>query len=75
MGLENGVFQVFRDWVDDDGIRKNLDALLVSADVVDGIAYNSLQKLVAYKIRRGQDKDIRDLKLIDEHLQTQGRDD
>lgn len=63
-GLEDGPFQVFRDWTDDDGRRKSLGDLLEDADVIDGIAYNSLDKLYAYKLRRRLDKDLKDLELI-----------
>ncbi|HRQ86578.1 MAG TPA: hypothetical protein PLY16_00535 [Candidatus Saccharibacteria bacterium] len=66
LGLERGPFQVFSDWTDDDGMRKTVEELLLDADIVDGIAYNSLDKLYAYKLRRGLDKDLRDLQLIDE---------
>ncbi len=66
IGLENGPFQVFYDWTDDDGVVKSVEELLESADIVEGVAYNSLDKLSAYKLRRGQDKDLRDLELINQ---------
>ena len=63
-GLEHGCFQVFSDWTDSDGVRKVVEELLSDADIIDGIAYNSLDKLYAYKLRRGLDKDLKDLELI-----------
>ena len=35
--------------------------------VVDGVAYNSLDKLYNYMVRRGLDKDLKDLERIDEY--------
>ena len=67
LGLEEGPFQVFQDWTDDDGVRKPFELLVQDADVVDGVAYNSLDKLYNYKVRRGLDKDLKDLERIDEY--------
>jgi hypothetical protein len=63
VGIESGVFQAYNQWTDDLTIKK-LPELLVDAQWVEGIPYNSLAKLALYKERRGRDKDMVDLELI-----------
>lgn len=67
VGLQHNQFQVYDRW-DDDGIIKNLEALLVDAEWIDGVAYNSLEKLVSSKVRRGREKDIEDVQRIRDYL-------
>lgn len=66
-GIENSVFQAYDHWTDEKTVKK-LDELLVDAQWVNGVAYNSLAKLSMYKARRGRAKDFADLLLIYEHL-------
>jgi hypothetical protein len=65
-GIENGVFQAYDHWTDEDAV-KTLEELLIDAQWVDGVAYNSLAKLIAYKARRGLAKDFADILLIEEY--------
>lgn len=62
-------FQVYDTWFDEVEY-KSLEELLVDAQWVDGIAYNSLRKLILYKARRGAPKDLIDLKLINSYLES-----
>lgn len=68
-GIEHDVFQAYNQWTDETEVKK-LDELLVDADWVDGVAYNSLAKLAFYKARRGREKDLADLELIQDYLNT-----
>lgn len=68
VGIEYGVFEAYPDWTDDDRVVKKVDELLVGAEWVNGIPYNSLAKLSLYKTRRGQEKDLADLELIQRYL-------
>lgn len=66
-GLEHGVFQAYNHWLDETTV-KTLDELLVDAEWVGEVPYNSLDKLIFYKTRRGNEKDLADLRLIEEYL-------
>ena len=65
--LEQGMFQVYNRWLDETKV-KSLEELIVEADWVHEIAFNSLSKLAFYKRRRGRDKDLTDLHLIQNYL-------
>jgi len=65
--LARGIFQVYDSWYDESEV-KSLDQLIKDAQWVNGIAFNSLQKLILYKSRRGQAKDLVDLDLIKQYL-------
>lgn len=68
-GIEQGVFQAYNRW-NDEGTVKTLEELLVDAEWVNGVPYNSLAKLSLYKIRRGRDKDLADIELINKYLES-----
>jgi len=70
-GIEQGLVEAYDDWTDDDGEVKVLSEILVDAQWVNGIPFNSLAKLAVYKARRGQAKDFADLVLINEYLESQ----
>jgi len=70
VGIERDVFQAYAKW-DDEGTIKTLNELLVDAEWVNGVAYNSLAKLTLYKVRRGREKDLADLELINKYLELQ----
>lgn len=67
IGLESGIFQAYDAW-NDEGTVKNIDELLVDAEWVHGVPFNSLAKLALYKKRRGRDKDLADLQLIERYI-------
>lgn len=67
-GIEQGLVEVYSDWTDDDQKVKKLPELLVEAQWVNGVPFNSLAKLSLYKTRRGQAKDVADLVLIRNYL-------
>lgn len=68
-GIEHGIFEAYDHWTDE-GVVKKVDELLVDAEWVDGIPFNALARLALYKARRGRDKDLDDLKLIQRYLET-----
>jgi len=68
-GIEQGVFQAYNRW-SDETVIKTLDELLVDAEWVNGVPFNSLAKLSLYKVRRGREKDLADLELINRYLDT-----
>jgi hypothetical protein len=67
-GIKHGVFEAYSDWTDDDGTVKTVNELLVDAQWVNGVPFNSLAKLSLYKTRRGQEKDLNDLVLIQQFI-------
>jgi hypothetical protein len=69
-GLERGIFQAYDRW-SDEGVVKTLDELLINAEWVNGIPFNSLARLSLYKKRRGREKDIADLELIERFMSSQ----
>ncbi|MBC7565177.1 hypothetical protein H7100_03055 [Candidatus Saccharibacteria bacterium] len=70
-GVESGLMEAYNDWTDSDALVKKVPELLVDAEWVNGVPFNSLAKLALYKARRGQQKDFADLVLINEYLNTQ----
>ncbi len=68
-GIEQGVFQAYNRW-SDETVIKTVDELLIDAEWVNGVPFNSLAKLSLYKLRRGRDKDLADLELINRYLDS-----
>jgi hypothetical protein len=69
VGIEHGVFQAYDRW-NDEAVVKTLEELLVDAEWVNGVPYNSLAKLSLYKARRGRGKDFADLILINQYFES-----
>jgi len=69
-GIEQGLIEAYPDWNDSDAKVKTVDELLVEAQWVNGVPFNSLAKLSLYKERRGQEKDLADLELIRGYLDS-----
>lgn len=67
-GIESGLIEAYNDWTDSDLLVKKVPELLVDAEWVNGVPFNSLAKLSLYKARRGQQKDFADLVLIHEYI-------
>jgi hypothetical protein len=67
-GIESGLMEAYNDWTDSDAKVKKIDELLLDAEWVNGVPFNSLAKLSLYKARRGQQKDFADLVLIQEYI-------
>jgi hypothetical protein len=67
-GIESGIMEAYNDWTDSDAKVKKIDELLLDAEWVNGVPFNSLAKLSLYKARRGQQKDFADLVLIQEYI-------
>lgn len=60
--LKKDVFDIGTNWY---GLQ--VDQLLKNAQYVDGIPYLSLDGVYQWKKKLGREKDLADLKLIDEH--------
>lgn len=67
--LAHDTFQVYDRWYDQDRMKK-LPELIQDAQWIDGVAFNSLRKLILYKHQRGADKDLADLELINKFLEV-----
>ncbi len=69
VGISNGIslgeidlLQDAKPWFDD------VDELIDSADIIEGIRYVNLKSILKLKRMRGKEKDVRDIKLIEEYL-------
>ncbi len=63
--FKKDVFDIGNDWY-----GKSAEDLLEQAQIVDGIPYLSLDNVYEWKKTNAREKDLRDLKLIDEYRST-----
>lgn len=68
--LEKGDIEVWTDWSTDGTGRPTYEDLLPDTEVIDGVRFVTLEYIKARKIERGSDKDLEDIRKIDEY---QGR--
>ncbi len=63
-----GEIEIFRDWFMDEfgGVDKYID----SADIIDGIRFVKLIHIIEWKKKRGNEKDLKDIELIEEFLES-----
>ena len=64
--FKKDVFDIGNDWY-----GKSAEELLRHAQVVDDVPYLSLDDVYEWKKKKGREKDVRDLKLIDAYRLTQ----
>ena len=69
--LEHDPFEAGLCWDGDKNEMQNIDDLLSDAVYVNDVPFTSLERLRSWKSKMKRDKDIRDIKLIDEYLNTQ----
>jgi len=70
--LQHGVFECSIGWDrQKPGLYSNLKELKKSQIIIDGTPYISLERLRAWKQRKGREKDLVDIKLIDKYLTRQ----
>lgn len=69
--LLKGIYEIGLDW-DGPNARPNLTDLKNQETVIDGVPFIGLERLKTWKAAKGREKDLADLKLIDEHLKKQG---
>lgn len=60
--FQNDVFDIGNDWY-----GKTAEELLQHAQVIDEVPYLSLDDIYSWKKQRAQEKDIRDIQLIDNY--------
>jgi hypothetical protein len=65
--LLNGIYELGTDWGDDKHIYgfEEIDRQSIE---IDGVKFVSLELLKKWKLAKGRDKDLRDVKLIDDYL-------
>ena len=61
----NGAIEIYKDWRPGEW---NVDELIETAEIIDGIPFVRLDVVIEWKKRRGQEKDLKDLVLIEEYL-------
>jgi len=66
--IEGGAIEIFKQWWPGNW---DLDELIDTADVFDGIKYVSLENVIKWKKEMGRDKDLEHIKMIEEYLETQ----
>lgn len=67
--LLNDLYEIGLDW-DSQNAMPNLLELKNDQLVIRGIPFISLQKLKSWKLKKGREKDLIDIKLIDRYLET-----
>ncbi len=65
--LTHGDFEAHFRW-NFSSYTPTLEHLLLTADIVDGIAFASLDEVRKWKLASGRPKDLKDIELIDKHL-------
>lgn len=60
--------EVYKDWVPSWDTNPGIDVLIDSADIIDGIRFVKLEHVLAWKKAKGTEKDLKDVKLIEEYL-------
>lgn len=68
--LTRGDVEVWRGWEDARG-AVSYQQLLEDSQIIDGVRFLSLDYLRGWKQWRGRDKDLEDIKLIDQYLAAQ----
>lgn len=67
--LQYGVFDVHDNW-NFSQYKPTLDELLADAMVIDGVPFASLEHVRKWKAASGRQKDLVDIKLIDDYIAT-----
>lgn len=65
--LEKDVYEIWQTW--GEGDEGSLDTLWREGVTIDGVRFVSPECLIAWKRRRGLEKDLRDIELLEESLQ------
>jgi len=68
--LEKDIYEVMLTW-DDINNKANLPDLLEDARIADGVPFVNVKRLMEWKKRKGREKDLRDVELIQKHLESQ----
>lgn len=67
--VSSGVFEAFTSW-STPTVSRNFEEVWSTATIIDGIAYLSLSDLLAWKQEMMRPKDIQDITLITDYMQS-----
>lgn len=65
--LEKGNIEVWTDWSTDGTGHPTYEDLLLDSELIDGVRFVTLEYVRARKLERGSDKDLEDIRKIDEY--------
>ena len=65
--LAKDIYEIWLEWDSKDN-EPNLEELLKDAHVIDGVPFVNIKRLLGWKKRRKLEKDLVDIKLIEEYL-------
>jgi hypothetical protein len=68
--LEKGPFEVGLCWDSDENETPNLQNLLANAVYIDEVPFASIYRVKEWKHKMGREKDLKDLKLIQDYLNS-----
>jgi len=66
--IKIGKIEVYRDWLP---WLSDKDQLIDSAEIFDGVPFVKLEYVLAWKKKMGRDKDLADIKLIENYFKKQ----
>lgn len=65
IALFNDEIEIFNEWIPG---KWDIDELIDTADVYDGIRFVNLQNVIKYKRERGRPKDLEHLRMLEDYL-------
>jgi hypothetical protein len=66
-GFENGIFEIYLD-VNCDKFNPTFSELYERAEIINGVPFCSLSDVIKFKQVYNREKDIKDIKLVEEYL-------
>ena len=69
--LAKGDFEVYNGWWSSDSYRRDVSKLIAGAEILDGVPVVKLEEVLVWKKAFGREKDLKDVKLIEEFLSRQ----
>jgi hypothetical protein len=60
--------EVYKDWIPTWDGNPGIDALIDTAEIIEGVRFVKLEHVLAWKKKRATDKDLKDVKLIEDYL-------
>lgn len=69
--LFDGLIEIFcDDWMQSPPTDKVINARIAQAEIIDGLPFEPLNTIVFFKSKLGRDKDLQDIALIEEYLNS-----
>ena len=69
--LAKGDFDVFKTWWSSDSYGRDVSKLIAGAEILDGVPVIKLEEVLVWKKAFAREKDLKDVKLIEEFLGMQ----